>query len=187
LELTTDQESAFKSAVRKLTDAHGFDGWGVADLCTETGISATEFEARYPDVGCARLHYSLLLAADTLGTLLEGTKIPGRSARTRVLKVFDALGELVGQAPDVARNNVVAAVGSQGAMNVELVTFSDSMRMSLARALAGTEPGDAEWEMARVLQEVWYAALVGWASGVHPIGWCDESVRHTLRILGPFN
>jgi|SRR5580704_13031623 hypothetical protein len=186
-ELTTDQQSAIKTAVRNLTDARGLDGWRVADLCDETGMSSGDLEAKYPNESCVRLHYSLLIAQDRLDGLLEGTKVPGRSGRTRVLKVFDALSELVLGDPELARANVLNAVCGQGELTAELVSFSDVMQMSVARALAGTEPGDAEWEMARLFQSIWFASVVSWAAGVRPIEWIDESLRHALRILGPFS
>jgi hypothetical protein len=53
----------------------------------------------------------------------------------------------------------------------------------VAAPLSETVGTERERRIALVLQHVWFAALIGWASGLHPIGAVTQRMRETVGLL----
>jgi hypothetical protein len=85
--------------------------------------------------------------------------------------------------PDVA-GAIVRAMGSRQPELVPLlVDFDTTMREALTRALSLGEPTDQEVEQAVLLQQVWFTAMVSWASGVKDADYISHSVDTALALI----
>ncbi len=122
----------------------------------------------------------------TAGRVLEqsGGRGAGRTPRSRVLRTLTPLTEMLVASPTRGRAMVRALTCGQDAVAPMLQSFNDSMHMVVARALAGGEPGDPQWATAEVVQQVWFASMVSWASDLTGPEHIEESLVRALRLLG---
>ncbi len=180
--LSDEQREHLRSVVLDLAGAQGFDGWHITDVTGKTGISSRTLYKYYPSK-----EYLLLDAMiRTAGRVLEqsGGRGAGRTPRSRVLRTLTPLTEMLVASPTRGRAMVRALTCGQDAVAPMLQSFNDSMHMVVARALAGGEPGDPQWATAEVVQQVWFASMVSWASDLTGPEHIEESLVRALRLLG---
>jgi AcrR family transcriptional regulator len=180
--LSDDQREHLRSVVLDLAGAHGFDGWRISDVTAKTGISSRTLYKYYPSKEYLLLDAMIYSA----GRLLEQSdgRGTGRTPRSRVLRTLNPLGEMLVASPTRGRAMVRALTCGQEAVAPMLQSFNERMHMVVARALAGGEPGDPQWAAAEVIQQVWFASVVSWASGITGADYIDESLVRALRLLG---
>jgi AcrR family transcriptional regulator len=182
--LSTDQRSVIRSTVLDLAVHHGFDGWRISDVIDRTGVSSRTLYKYYPSKEYLLLDAMVETAGRALEGLAVGTRARGRTPRSRVLRTLGALTGMFLSSPSSSRAMVRALTCGQDAVSPMLRSFNDTMQMVVARALAGGEPGDAEWAAAGVVQQVWFAAVIAWASNVAGPEHIEASVVRALRLIG---
>jgi AcrR family transcriptional regulator len=182
--LSVEQRGKIRDTVLDLAVQHGFDGWRISDVIERTGISSRTLYKYYPSKEYLLLDAMIETADRALEGLIDGTKIRGRTPRSRVLRTLKILTDIFVGSPSSSRAMVRALTCGQEAVSPMLRTFNDTMHMVVARALAGGEPGDPEWAAAEVVQQVWFAAVVSWASNVHGPEFIEDSVVQALRLIG---
>lgn len=182
--LSAAQRSLVRDTVLGLAVEHGFDGWRISDVVERTGISSRTLYKYYPSKEYLLLDSMVETAGRALRGLAEGTGARGRTPRSRVLRTLAALTGMLLSSPPASRAMVRAITCGQEAVSPMLRTFNDSMHMVVARAMAGGEPGDPEWAAAEVVQQVWFASVIAWASDVAGPEHIDESVVRALRLIG---
>jgi hypothetical protein len=57
------------------------------------------------------------------------------------------------------------------------------MREALAFAMAEEEPTQADRDGAEVLEQVWFAAVVAWASNIQPASYIDAAIGRALALI----
>jgi AcrR family transcriptional regulator len=183
--LNPEQLAACRSTVRDLTAAQGLDGWRLSDLAEKSGVASADVLAHFSSKEYALLD-GLIESGDAL--LSGGTDwANGRSVRTRVLKAMGSLTDLVVGSPELAKAMVRALTCGQEAIAPPVRDFGDRLRLGIARAVAGAEPGDPAWATAEVLLQVWLAAVIAWSSGLRGEEYIEASVRQAVRLLSPTN
>ena len=182
--LSVEQRGKIRDTVLDLAVQHGFDGWRISDVIERTGISSRTLYKYYPSKEYLLLDAMIETADRALEGLVDGTKVRGRTPRSRVLRTLKILTDIFVGSPSSSRAMVRALTCGQEAVSPMLRTFNDTMHMVVARALAGGEPGDPEWAAAEVVQQVWFAAVVSWASNVHGPEFIEDSVVQALRLIG---
>ncbi len=85
--------------------------------------------------------------------------------------------------PKLSRSMVRALTCGQEEVAPLLHEFNEMVRSALANALAGKETGTRAVAAAQLLQQVWFSALVAWASNVEPANHIDSSVRQALSLI----
>ena len=58
-----------------------------------------------------------------------------------------------------------------------------AMRGASAPSLEEQAQGEDEEQLSAILQQIWFAALVGWAGGLHPEEEVVSQVRRAAEIL----
>jgi hypothetical protein len=53
----------------------------------------------------------------------------------------------------------------------------------ISRAVTEPEGSDREQDMVKILEHVWFSALVGWAGGLHPAKTVTDQMRTTAAYL----
>ena len=180
--LSDEQREHLRAVVLDLSGANSFDGWRISDVTDKTGISSRTLYKYYPSK-----EYLLLDAMiRTAQRVLEQSdgRATSRTPRSRVLRTLTPLTEMLVASPRRGRAMVHSLTCGQDSVAPMLQSFNDSMHMVVARALAGGEPGDPQWAAAEVVQQVWFAAMVSWASNVTGPEYIEESVVRALRLLG---
>jgi TetR/AcrR family transcriptional regulator, cholesterol catabolism regulator len=182
--LSEDQRRQIRGVVLGLAVDHEFDGWRISDVIDKTGISSRTLYKYYPSKEYLLLDSMVQAASRALDQVDSGSKSHGRTPRRRVLRTLEVLTDMLVASPSSSRAMVRALTCGQEAVAPMLRAFNESMHMVVARALAGGEPGDPQWAAAEVVQQVWFAALVAWASNVTGPENIEVSVARALRLIG---
>lgn len=182
--LSTEQRDRIRETVLDLAVHHGFDGWRISEVIERTGVSSRTLYKYYPSKEYLLLDAMIEAASQALEGLVEGAQARGRTPRSRVLRTLKILTDTLIESPSSSRAMVRALTCGQDAVSPMLRTFNDTMHMVVARALAGGEPGDPEWAAAEVVQQVWFSAVISWASNVHGSEYIEDSVVRALRLIG---
>jgi hypothetical protein len=171
-------------AVRNLTQARGHGGWELDDLSKQEGVTVDELVAQFGSKERLILDSLTTGSSSPLAEVLAGQPHAGRSARTRVLKTMEILSADLLASREMTKAMVSALACGQPEIKAALGGFNDGVRLAIARAIAGTEPGDPEWAAAEVLEQVWFAAVFAWASDLRGPEYIEASVRQALRVIG---
>ncbi|MGH9090577.1 MAG: TetR/AcrR family transcriptional regulator [Acidimicrobiales bacterium] len=182
--LSTAQRVLIRDTVLGLAVQHGFDGWRISDVIDRTGVSSRTLYKYYPSKEYLLLDAMVQTAGRALRGFTDGTEVRGRTPRSRVLRTLGILTEMFLSSPSSSRAMVRSLTCGQDAVSPMLRAFNDTMQLVVARALAGGEPGDPEWAAAGVVQQVWFAAVIAWASNVAGPEHIEESVVRALRLIG---
>jgi hypothetical protein len=78
-----------------------------------------------------------------------------------------------------------ALVCGQASVIPILREFRDAMIDAIARAIRPTGPTDADLTIARILQGVWFTALLAWSSGIEPAESVDHAIDEAVTLLLP--
>jgi AcrR family transcriptional regulator len=181
--LSVEQRLSVREAVLGLAARHGFDGWVIDDVVEETRIPSVTVQAQYPSKESLVLDAVLERAREVLDGLMDTAAGSGRTPRSRVLRVLRVLTDSIVESPSSSRAMLRAFTCGQDVVAPILRTFDDHLHMVLARAVAGGEPGDPEWAVSEVVEQVWLASVVVWASNLQRAEYIEESVVRVLRLL----
>jgi len=182
--LSVEQRGRIRDTVLDLAVNHGFDGWRISDVIDRTGVSSRTLYKYYPSKEYLLLDAMIEEANRALDQQSERSGPRGRTPRSRVLRTLSTLNELLVAYPSSSRAMVRALTCGQEAISPLLRNFNDNMHMTVARALAGGEPGDPQWAAAAVVQQVWFAALVSRASNLTGPEHIEQSVIRAMRLIG---
>jgi AcrR family transcriptional regulator len=181
--LTADQREHVRAAVLDLADRRGLDGWNIGDVAVAADVSTRSIEHEFP----SKEHLLIGAFVETfradLDRLADGASGGGRTPRSRVLRLFRSLSEIVSTSHETGRALLQASVSGQPSLAPLVKEFEEQLHMMVARALAGGEPGDPEWAVAEVIEAVWLAAMVSWAGSLLGLENVEESVARALRVL----
>jgi TetR/AcrR family transcriptional regulator, cholesterol catabolism regulator len=180
--LSLEQRAKIRDTVLSLAVAHGFDGWRISDVIDQTGISSRTLYKYYPSKEYLLLDAMIETAEHMLGNLVDEA-VAGKTPRVRVLRTLNTLTQALVGSPSSSRAMVRALTCGQEAVAPMLRTFNNAMHLVVARALAGGEPGDAEWDAAGVVQQVWFSAAISWAADIQGPEFMEESVIRALHLI----
>ena len=134
--------------------------------------------------------------AERLQSRLLKKPMEGETPRERVQQYFEAATRGLCRRPNLARALVRAIASADPSIHEKVASFHAMTTAMVIGALRGVAIDDpqAEWggeidakerRIAAVLQHVWFATLVGWAGGLHPIEGVIEMVNMAAAMLAP--
>jgi AcrR family transcriptional regulator len=176
-----------------LAEAGGFDGVKLRDVADASGVALGTLYKYF------RSKEDVLLFAvneDSAALLRVMAERPprGRDARDRLVELFARATRGLTRRPNFARAVLRAIVASDATSAAQQAAFHLRMTRMIVAALRGeapdvatplSEPSGTERvrRIALVLQNVWFASLIGWASGLHPIGTVTQRVQEAIELL----
>jgi len=188
--LSDAQWGEVSRTVIALSARSGLEGWRIADVVAKTGVSSRTLYKYFPSKACLLLYSLLAPYGPEFAELFEveppgpgaSAELSGSSPLTRVRGVLAPLTEGMVGAP-VLTKAVRALTSAKPGVAEVLLNFSSAMRRAIARAVADGEPGPEEEAVAEVIQQVWFAAVVAWASDLRGPSHIDEAVVPALRLV----
>jgi AcrR family transcriptional regulator len=115
--------------------------------------------------------------AERLAERLSVRAGEGTSPAERVQIFFETATEVLLEKPKLTRALVRAMVTAGREVHSRVISFHALTTMMIIAAIRGTRPDEPQqWggesdaearQVARLLQHVWFASLVGWSSGIH--------------------
>ncbi|MBK8263385.1 MAG: TetR/AcrR family transcriptional regulator [Nannocystis sp.] len=156
------------AAAVALAERGGFAEVRLRDVAEGSGVALGTLYKRF------RSKEDLLVAVlgHQLGELrarLEARPLGG-DRRARLREIFGELTRFLCERPHLGRAVIRSAAAGDAALATRLAHFHGALGELVLRALYRGQAGHArhaEIAMVSALQRVWFALLVGWASGLH--------------------
>jgi len=172
-------------AALRLADAGGLDAVQMRDVAAEAGV-ALGTVYRYFTSKERLLLEAMIEQIGLLAARLESRPARGDTAAERVTDVLARATAALRRSPE-ATAAMVRALGaarpSESGM-VERVTHA--MTAIIVTAMRPGAPAtlpEADLEVARVLQQVWFSSLIGWVGGVDPPERVDTDLATAAHLL----
>lgn len=171
----------------------GFAGTTTRSIATECGISEAALYKYFRSKEDILL-FALSEEAQKLEDDVRARPPRGPGAARRVGDFFSRATRGLTRKPDFARAVLRAIAAGDPEMSAKVAGFHLRMMRLIVAALRGEPPEDGgdlarpvgsreEQAVAMVLNHVWFAALVGWSGGLHPVRTVGERVSESAAML----
>lgn len=172
-------------ATLRLAASGGFEAVQMRDVATEAGV-ALGTVYRYFSSKERLLLEAMVEQQRDLRDHLHQNPAVGETPADRVVAVLSSANTSLRLFPDVTAA-MVRAFGSARPEDADVVrAVTEIMNDIITGAITGdpeVEPGDHDLKVARVLQEVWFSALIAWVGGVEPVERVDDDLEIAARLL----
>ena len=180
-------------AAARLAEEGGFDAVRLRDVAEAAEVALGTLYKYFPskeDVLLVALHEE----TDRLESVMAARPPRGASPLERLTHLFARATRGLVERPGLARAGLRAVAASSEGVALKVAAFHLRMTRLIVAALRGEPPElgrplaqtlatEREGRIALVLEQVWYAALLGWASGLHPVRTVTERVHETAALL----
>ena len=155
----------------ELAEQGGFEAVRLRDVASHAGVALGTLYRRF------RSKEDLLVAALELEVkeyqrrVLQRPPV-GATPLERVTSFFQGMTRALCRRPNLARALLRAVASGEPEITQKVAAFHGRTESLITSALRGNGeadalPSDDERAIAYVLQQVWFASLVGWAGGLH--------------------
>ena len=115
---------------------------------------------------------------------LAGSPVPGDTPHQRVMHVLGRSTTYLKQDPLLTEALVRAFMFADAGVSTEINRVGRMLTSALTGAMhPGTEPTEEDVAIAKVIGDVWLAALVGWVTGRTSPGDVEKSLDVAARLL----
>jgi AcrR family transcriptional regulator len=173
----------------RLAEEGGFENVRQRDVAEKAGVALGTLYKSF------RGKEDLLSAAlerqtDVLERQMEAKPPKGDTAHARISSLFQALTRAFCKKPNYARAVIKAMASGEPEIAANLVAYQSQLYRMIVTALRGAdhptpdaEPNEEELLLALLLQQVWFAALVGWSARLHGVDRAIAQVELAARLL----
>ena len=183
-----DREKRIVATAVALAEAGGFEAVRLRDVAAHAGVA----------LGTLYRHFrgkdDLLVAAlageaEALAARMAKTPAAGDTALERVTDYFDAATRTLCRKPKLARAVLRAASSDDPELAGKIRAFHVVAGNMLIASLRGdpaatlADAGELEVRVCTALQQVWFAAMIGWMSGLHKQAEVVEQVRNAASLI----
>jgi AcrR family transcriptional regulator len=174
----------------RLAEEGGFDNVRQRDVARQSGVALGTLYKSFrskEDILAAALHRE----TDALENRLERRPAHGASAAERLGSLFQTLTRAMLRKPNYARA-VLKAMTSGEEVAAKVVAHQVKVTRMVIAAIRGTKPTAAfdggapteeEITVAMLLQNLWFAALVGWSARLHGPSEVIEQMQMAATLL----
>ena len=176
-----------------LAEQGGFDGVRLRDLAEASGVSLGTLYKYFhskEDI----LVFAVNEGSQALEQVMAERPPKGDSAHARVTELFARATRGLVRQPGFARAALRSIASGDQSMAIPRAGFHLRMSRLIIAALRGeapdlerdlSEPVGNDWErqVAQVLEHVWFASLLGWSNGLHPVKAVEDHMKGTIRLL----
>lgn len=185
----TERKDRIIDVAIRLAEEGGFDNVRQRDVARLAGVALGTLYKSFrskEDILAAALHRE----TDRLEQRLERKPIEGKNASERLSSLFSTLTRTILRKPNYARA-VLKAMTSGEEVASKVVAHQIKITRMVIAALRGTTPGQTtaieltldEIKVAVLLQQIWFAALVGWSARLHGQARVVEQVGEAAELL----
>ncbi len=154
----------------ELAEEGGFDAVRQRDVAARAGVALGTLYKRFPSKE-GILVAALELETEKMVRKLAGQPMPGDSAEERVSNLFRAMTRGLCKKPNLAKALIRAITSGEAELTEKVASYHTRVKEMIASSIASADgsvpPSAIELEVAYTLQQVWFAALVGWMGGLH--------------------
>jgi len=169
-------------ATLELAGRGGFDGVQMRDVAAEAGV-ALGTVYRYFESKERLLLEANLTQVERLRRRLQARPPTGADAAERVVDVLRRATNALLRDPETTAA-MVRALGSAQRSEADVVRrITREMTGIITAAMHPGPPDERDLAVARVLQQVWFSALIGWVGGVDPPERVLDDLAAATRLL----
>ena len=171
----------------ELAEQGGFEAVRLRDVASQAEVALGTLYKRFrskEDI----LASALDLEIGKLEEHLQENPAPGETPLDRVWFFFSAITRGLVEKPNFARAVLRATVSGEPEVAEKVLRFHERMTAMVTITLQGVEDEaglqeDSARTLAYLLQQIWFASLVGWMGGLHDVGTVVEQVRLAADLL----
>ncbi len=174
------RERVMQAALELAADG-GLDGVQMRDVAERADVALGTLYRYFPSK-----EYLLVSILKTLvDGHIEGLRQNPPSGDTPEARVMEVLRRAVPLHPerDVFEAMVRALASADDSISDIFVDINASMTVSLTGAMAEGEPTERDLAVARILQQVWLAAAIGWIGGLEGKNRIIEDLEVAVALL----
>ena len=176
-------------AATQLAEKGGFDGVKLRDVAEVSEVALGTLYKYFRSKEDILL-FALAEEVERMEATLAAKPIEGASPRQRLTGFFQQATRSLTRKPHFARAVLRSLASGDADTATKVAEFHERMTTMIVSVLRGTPVGTAsrvttigEREMAFVLQNVWYASLIGWAGGLHSTKAVAEHVTTAAALM----
>jgi TetR/AcrR family transcriptional regulator, cholesterol catabolism regulator len=171
----------------ELAEKGGFEGMRLRDVAAHADIALGTLYKRFRSKE-EILIAALELEAEKLEKRVSSKPIEGKDEAERIVNFFDAASRAIFRKPNLGRAILRALTSGDEELTASVASFHQRITNMITAAMRGTKPGEVtptekESVVAFILQQIWFAALVGWMGGLNSRGAVTDQIRVVLEIL----
>lgn len=162
-----------------LAEADGYENVRLRDLAAQADVALGTVYRRFSskeDILAAALER---MVSSLRGALLDAP-VPGDTPLERLGVFLELATSALGERPKLAAALFRTVASGDPDLAQRVLSYRDTMTELIVAVLrADPHPGppsDAETAVSRFIQNMWFAEMVGWTGGLHPI---EDALRHT--------
>lgn len=173
----------------ELAEQEGYDAVRLRDLAAKADVALGTVYRRFSskeDILAAVLE----MEVEKLSAGLSERGVPGDTAEERLNRFFSMATHFLVARPNLARALLRAVASGVPEIAEKVTRYHGTMAGIIVAALRGEPVGeDAAWPDARertlaaLLQQAWFAVLVGWSGGLHDVEPALEDMKTAVRVL----
>ncbi len=172
------------NAALQLALEGGYDALQVRALSERAGVSSRTIYANFPSLDSLLI---LAIAEQSEGLYSRFTQSPSTkpTAAGRVDQLISELTETMTAARPLTVALLRALLSGKPDVSQYIKGFGDVLQAMLASAIASGKPTVRDREVAELLENIWFTALVSWATGTTPDAHIGEIMQQATRLLLP--
>jgi len=162
----------------------GYDALQVRALSERAGVSSRTIYANFPSLDSLLI---LAVAEQSQGLYSRFTRSPptGSTRAARVNQLISELTETMTANRPLTVALLRALLSGKPDVSQYIQGFADVLQAMLASAIAPEDPTARDREVAELLENIWFTALVGWATGTTGDDHIGEIMQKATRLLLP--
>ena len=165
-----------------LAEEGGFEAVRLRDVAAHAEVALGTLYRRF------RSKEDILVAALDQETLRMEARIlrrapKGESVSARVVHFFDSATRALCRRPNLARAVLRAVTSGDPTVTEKAAAFHMRMTELTCSVIGDRELSDDERTRAFLLQQIWFAGLVGWMGGLHSKAAIVEQIRVATPLL----
>jgi AcrR family transcriptional regulator len=175
-----------------LAEEGGYDNVRQRDVAARAGVALGTLYKRFrskEDILSAALERETA----KLERRMEKTAVKGETVEERIVSFFTVVTRALCRRPHYARAVVRAVASGQPEVARNVVAYQGRMNGLIIAAMRGVgslsygdaaaaPPTEREQTLALLLQQNWFASLIGWSAGLHKEAAVLEHVRTAARL-----
>jgi AcrR family transcriptional regulator len=176
-----------------LADAGGFDAVRLRDVADASGVALGTLYKYFHSKEDVLL-FAINEDSEQLLRVMAERPPRGGRASERLVELFARATRGLTRRPNFARAVLRAIAASDASSAAQQAAFHLRMTRMVVAALRGEAPdvltplsepvgSERERRIALVLQHVWFAALIGWASGLHASAAVKQRMQESIDLL----
>jgi AcrR family transcriptional regulator len=171
-------------AALELAVQGGYDALQVRAIAQRAGVSSRTIYENFPSLDSLLI---LAVAEPAAGLYRQFTESPptGRTSAARVNQLISQLTDTMTANRPLTLALFRALLSGKPDVAQHIAGFRAALQAVLASAITSQRPTKRDRDVAEILQNIWFTALVGWAAGTDSDTYIADIMARSTRLLLP--